>query len=120
MIFPMLLLLGAHPVQRDTMPGCTEVHTTVQREECLRNKLAREDKLLTKEESRVRASLTQPAAVAFDSAAKLWRVYRTQECKAVYTGYSDGSIAGSEFAGCEIELTKARRSALSRLYVAEK
>lgn len=120
MIAAMLVLLLGAPLQRDTTQACDAVHTTVQREDCLRSELTREEGLLRKEERRVRAALTRPALAEFDSSATSWRTYREHECKAVYRDYSGGSLAASELAGCQIELSKQRRLLLNRIYMVNK
>jgi uncharacterized protein YecT (DUF1311 family) len=120
LLIPFLISLNIQPIQRDTTYGCSSAHTTVQLEQCLQRNLAQEDTLLKRSETRVRRSLTEPAKAPFDSAAALWRVYRDQECKAVYSDYTGGSIAASQFAGCKIALSKARRSSLRLVYMADK
>lgn len=120
LIIPLLILLNSQPAQRDTTSDCSAARTTLQLDQCLQRTLAREEALLKRSEERVRRSLTDPAKAPFDSAAAVWRTYREQECKAVYSDYSGGSIAASQLAGCKIALSEARRNSLKRIYMTDK
>ena len=80
---------------------------------------ATEERRLVAAEKKVRDQLPDSARTHFDSAAAVWRTYRERECKAVYRANSPGTIAASSLVGCQIELTKARRSLVIRIYGVE-
>lgn len=119
-IIPLLILLNTQAIQRDTTSDCSAARTTVDLEQCLKQRLATEEMLLKQSELRVMRSLTDPAKAPFDSAAASWRRYREQECRAVYSDYTGGSIAASEYAACKIDLSKARRTSLKMVYMIRK
>lgn len=93
-----------------------KARTTVEMEQCLRQELTREERRLGAAEKNVRGQLADSTRAAFDSAAAVWRTYRDRECRAVYRAHSSGTIAASSLVGCQIELTKARRSLVIRIY----
>jgi uncharacterized protein YecT (DUF1311 family) len=98
---------------------CDKARTTVEMEQCLRQELAGEERGLAAAEKKVRDQLPDSARAPFDSAAAVWRTYRERECRAVYRANSSGTIAASSLVGCQIELTKTRRSLVIRIYGVE-
>jgi hypothetical protein len=108
---------GAHrPASFEVFP-CDTLIANLDREGCFRDTLAANERALAQAERAIRDSLDFPARAGFDSAASLWRAYRTQECEATYDHFDDPRVHVVVLLGCEISVTRDRLRRLPDLYL---
>ncbi len=108
---------GAHrPASFEVFP-CDTLIGNLDEESCFRDTLTADERALVQTERAIRDSLDLPASAGFDSAASLWRAYRTHECEATYDHFDDPVVHVLVLLGCEINLTRARLRELPDLYL---